>query len=429
MVFTVFTLKLIRDMKTIQLIFCVLFFTSFSCKKEDGPYGPWRPEPPEPGPMPTLVWKAFLHESRTECSSLPPVIFENTVLFGAERYGHTGNMEIFALPKTGGERLWTWQEWKNHSASPFSPNMYRVSEPYIMLGYPREVHKVDMRNGQTIWSDYRPDESSGDYRFGSFGDMFFAEHVISGQDYSALVRCSISQFQGWDTIYAAHKGADNFSPSFCSPACTVAPWGDTLVIFQNRGVNFSNYAAGHISVLAYNLTADTLLWQTPLTEQNSNVALPLIEEDRIYFQSEEAVYCFDLTTGNIRWRQDFGGNQGFMTTNLLLIGEKLIAGPNGTDLFAVNKMTGQLIWRNSNSGGSRHYMVHYKGRIYFTAMGSAKLHCVDATTGVQIFAERPPTATEDDRATYFESEIAIDEATGLLYTHDRFHALCLKLPE
>ncbi|HMX38993.1 MAG TPA: hypothetical protein PKD78_01655, partial [Saprospiraceae bacterium] len=108
---------------------------------------------------------------------------------------------------------------------------------------------------------------------------------------------------------------------------------------------------------------------------------------------------------------------------------KLIAGPHDTDLFAVDKMTGKMIWRNTDSGGSRNYMVHYKGRIYFTAMGSAKLHCVDLATGTNIFAERPPTAVEDDRASFFDAEIAIDEATGLLYTHDRFHALCLKLPE
>jgi outer membrane protein assembly factor BamB len=199
-------------------------------------------------------------------------------------------------------------------------------------------------------------------------------------------------------------------------------------VFQDRSPNFKT-GIGKITMYAYNLSADSLLWKTPLNQRNSNVALPLIEGDRVYFQASDRVYCFDLLTGKVRWSQDFGGGKGFLTTNLLIIDDKLICGPHDIELIAVNKLTGQPIWWNYSSGGSRNYMVHHKGRIYFTAMGSAKLHCVDAQTGKSIFAERPPTAIDDDRASYFGSEIVIDPKTGLLYTHDRFHALCLKLPD
>ncbi len=414
-------------MKVTQVLLCAMLISSFSCHKEKYVFIP-DPGPPKVESKLKIVWKTFLHESKTACFGLPPVIFEGAVLFGAKRLSGLDNMQIMALSKQGGIPLWTWREWKSPSANLWKPYSFSVSGQFILLPTIREVHKVDMKDGRTVWSDFRPDESTGDYRFSSFADMFFAEHELPGQDFSALVRCNISQFQGWDTIFSAYKGLDNFSPCFCSPSAAVAPWGDTLLVFQDRSVNF-NSGQGRITMYGYNLTADSVLWKTPLPERNSNVALPLIEGDRVYFQAEASVYCFNLLSGQVVWRQDFGGGHGFLTTNLLIVGEKLIAGPHDTDLFAVDKMTGKMIWHNTDSGGSRNYMVHYKGRIYFTAMGSGKLHCVDAATGTNIFAERPPTAVDDDRATFSASQIVIDEVTGLLYTHDDFHALCLKLPE
>ena len=415
-------------MKVFQILLCAWLLTSFSCQKEEDIEPNLKPKPPEVSPKPTLVWKASLHPNKTPCSSLPPVLFEDKVIFGAVRYSTTENMQIMALSKEGAIGLWTWREWKHHAARPTERHAFCVSEPFLILSYPREIHKVDIRTGKTVWSDFRPDTTGGENRVNTFGDMFLTTHEDIGKDFSALVRCNISQFQGWDTIHSAFRGADNFTPNFCSPSAALAPWGDTLLVFQDRSVNFKS-GQGRITMYGYNLTADSVLWKTLLPERNSNVALPLIEGDRVYFQTDIAVYCFNLLTGQVVWRQDFGGGHGFLTTNLLIVGEKLIAGPHDTDLFAVDKMTGKVIWRNVDSGGSRNYMVHYKGRIYFTAMGSAKLHCVDLATGINIFAERPPTAVDDDRASYFDAEIAIDEATGLLYTHDRFHALCLKLPE
>ncbi len=416
-------------MKAIQILLYAILLSSFSCKKEEDIEPKWNPEVPKEGPKPTLIWKAFLHESKTSCRSLPPVLFDDKVIVGARPYSTDGKMRIIALSKQGGTPLWTWQGWKHPAASPTERYQFSVSNNFILLSWTRELNKVDMKDGRTIWSDFRPDSTTGINRVNAFGDMFFAEHSIPGHDFSALVRCNTSQFQGWDTIFSAHIGADNFSPFLCAPSVAVAPWGDTLLVFQEASVNFKS-GKGRITMYGYNLTADSVLWKTLLPERNSNnITLPLIEGDRVYFQTDLAVYCFNLLSGQVVWRQDFGGGHGFLTTNLLIVGEKLIAGPHDTDLFAVDKMTGKMIWRNTDSGGSRNYMVHYKGRIYFTAMGSAKLHCVDAATGTNIFAERPPTAAEDDRATFFDSEIAIDEATGLLYTHDRFHALCLKLPE
>jgi hypothetical protein len=74
-------------------------------------------------------------------------------------------------------------------------------------------------------------------------------------------------------------------------------------------------------------------------------------------------------------------------------------------------------------------MVHYKGKIYYTAGSTAKLHCIDAQTGVQLFVEGTPTKNTGGQASFYGAEISIDPETGYLYIQDGFFAFCFKLPD
>jgi outer membrane protein assembly factor BamB len=337
-------------------------------------------------------------------------------------------MTINAFNKKTGSRLWSWNEWLSPSASITNWYEYGVHKDHLLLYEVRELHKVDANTGQTKWSDFQLETSTGRKSVSVINDYFYCIHN-NYRTTSSIVRCSVNDFMGWDTVCSMPVTPDGYSPSFYAPSMGISPNGDTLLVFQNRSGNWNGLYKGRIEMLCYNLNADSLLWKTTLPDDNSNVALPLVDGSRVYFQATTMVYCFDLNSGGILWQQNFGGGYGFMTGNMLVLNDRLYIGANNPTLFCVNKYSGQQIWRSTNTGGSRNDMVHYKGRIYYTGGSTAKLHCIDAQTGVQLFVEGTPTKNTGGQASFYGAEISIDPETGYLYIQDRFFAFCFKLPD
>jgi len=415
---------------TFLLSIILVIYFGLSCVKVDDYVPPVLP--PEPNPsMLNVVWQSFLDESKKPCTTTPPILYNNTLIIGAVKQGELERQQFKAFSVVDGTLQWAWIDWNDPVASLVDWQRMAVSPPYLYAAFRTELHKMDMQSGQSVWTYFRPAGAGGDCQLSNFGDYLFTIHDTDGYDntYVALVKCQPEQFPVWDTIFSVSKGADNFSPNLYPPSMGISPAGDTLLVFQNRSGNFST-GAGRIELYCFNLSADSLFWKTIPGERNSNAHIPLVEGNLVYLQAATKIFCFDLMNGQIRWVQDFGGEEGFLTTNLLIVNDKLIAGTNGDNLYAVDKITGQIRWLNKNSGSSRNFMVEYQGKIYFTAMGGGgKLYCVNAESGITIFSEVSPNVVKDSRATFNNSEIAIDKQNGLLYTDDTFFALCIRLPQ
>jgi outer membrane protein assembly factor BamB len=89
---------------------------------------------------------------------------------------------------------------------------------------------------------------------------------------------------------------------------------------------------------------------------------PTIDGDRLYaLGSDGDLVCADTATGKIRWqkslRRDFGGQPGnwAYAESPLIDGDVLVCTPGGAEatLVALNKTTGDLIWKSAVAGADQ----------------------------------------------------------------------------
>lgn len=117
-------------------------------------------------------------------------------------------------------------------------------------------------------------------------------------------------------------------------------------------------------VFALNRASGKLLWSAKVGKPGGNYegtrCTPTVDGDLVYGIGQFGdLVCLEYTTGKERWRKnlpkDFGGRSGGWnyTESPLVDGDKLVCTPGGKNatMVALNKLTGELIWRCGIPGG------------------------------------------------------------------------------
>ncbi len=107
-----------------------------------------------------------------------------------------------------------------------------------------------------------------------------------------------------------------------------------------------------------------LLWAAPVGKPGGNYkgtrCTPTVDGERVYGLGQFGDFvCCDSATGKELWRKsfqkDFGGKHGAweFTESPLVDGDKLVCTPGGNDatMVALNKLTGEVIWKGAVPGG------------------------------------------------------------------------------
>lgn len=180
--------------------------------------------------------------------------------------------------------------------------------------------------------------------------------------------------------------------------------------FDELGLGYSTvavtskqvYAIGTIDSISYIFSFTTngdLLWKKPLgkdwTKNWPGIrSTPVIYGDLGYISNGfGVVFCFDADNGNIKWSKDiikdFGA--GYLTfgmcENLLIDGDKLFCTPAGkeADVVALNRKTGEIIWKTQGSNDSTAYtspiLVTIGDKKYYITQTSKKFISVNSETG------------------------------------------------
>src|SRR5205823_5272123 len=101
-----------------------------------------------------------------------------------------------------------------------------------------------------------------------------------------------------------------------------------------------------------------LRWE--IKESGSGYSTPAVAGDRLYaLGSDGDLACVEIATGKVRWqknvRTEFGGKPGTWaySESPLVDGDVLVCTPGGSaaTLVALNKLTGELIWKAAVPGG------------------------------------------------------------------------------
>src|SRR5262249_6337249 len=159
---------------------------------------------------------------------------------------------------------------------------------------------------------------------------------------------------------------------------TPAVVGDRLYLLSNEGLE-------NEFVQALSMRDGKRIWSTRLgnvgnPKQQPNFpaarSTPTIDRELLYaLGSDGDLACLETGTGKIRWqknlRKDFGGKPGdwAYSESPLIDGNTLVCAPGGSEatLVALNKSTGEVIWKCSVPGGDE---AAYSSAIVVDAAGS-----------------------------------------------------------
>jgi outer membrane protein assembly factor BamB len=159
---------------------------------------------------------------------------------------------------------------------------------------------------------------------------------------------------------------------------TPAVVGERLFVLSNEGLE-------NEFVQALNLRDGKRIWSTRLgnvgnPKQQPNFpaarSTPTVDGDALFaLGSDGDVACLETTTGKVRWqknlRKDFGGKPGdwAYAESPLIDGNTLVCTPGGSEatLVALNKSTGDVIWKCPVPGGDD---AAYASAIVVEAAGS-----------------------------------------------------------
>ena len=141
----------------------------------------------------------------------------------------------------------------------------------------------------------------------------------------------------------------------------VAVAGDRIYLTANKG-NDNEYVAAH------NVSDGKQVWMTKLGKVDPNEgpkypaarSTPTVDGERVYaLGSDGDLVCVAAADGKEQWRKslrkDFGGKTGnwAYSESPLIDGDVLVVTPGGADatLVALNKKSGELIWKAPVPGG------------------------------------------------------------------------------
>jgi outer membrane protein assembly factor BamB len=144
-------------------------------------------------------------------------------------------------------------------------------------------------------------------------------------------------------------------------------------------------------VLALDVSTGKQLWKTPsgrsfrIEQGNGPRGTPTIDEDRLYaLASDGMLVCLEIGTGKRIWGynigQRFGGSvpKWGYTESPLIEGDRIFVTPGGrgASVVALNKATGDLIWKSQDDGAG------YSSAVPFDAGGIRGLATLTASAAI-----------------------------------------------
>lgn len=422
-----FFLQLRKDnMRMISIILNCVILLLYGCKGEELITDPPVITNEEEQEM-ELLWQIPLTEDTVFKFSIAPLIYNEGILFSAQRPAVPGPTFIKFADSVFGNLIWQTDaafELDCNNPAYVSGNGSYIYDHYYVTLCNSDPRVVDMNDGSVFWHYECPDGSISNITH--FNNILFHSHLTGSNPYFSGSIVMTDIYNGiWDTIYTIDM-VDDWSVGIYPPAAVIDVNNDTLLYFQNRQYRTSPYE-GKIDLYAYNMTADTLLWVVTDIDPIGNSAIypPLVYQGKVYFKGSYSVFCLDAQTGEILWDRIFTGfGEDLIYGNLMIAENNLIVKTSYESIYALDVLTGNIIWQNLDAGATPSDMTYHNGIIYYGSAGDAKLHAIDAITGVQLWEIITPNNLAEACLCY---PVAIDPVLNRLYTTDGFYLMCFRI--
>jgi outer membrane protein assembly factor BamB len=175
------------------------------------------------------------------------------------------------------------------------------------------------------------------------------------------------------------------------------------------------------SLVAFQKKTGSIVWEAFLNKNKRFKDIdstPVIDADNVYIQAfDEQLYAVSLADGLVRWKSPYGGYFGvYMDQN------RIFSSTTDGDVVALNKKTGELVWKYSETDGLPTQVRAYKGMIVFgESAGSLKF--LETNNGTLVESFEPgrgilsiPTVDPQNSRIYFISN------EGNLYAMEALYA-------
>ena len=183
-------------------------------------------------------------------------------------------------------------------------------------------------------------------------------------------------------------------------------------IFATPSIEGNHVVAASTDNFNYCVNASTgkLIWKFETTKPV--VANAIIEDGTVFIGASDGIFrAIDLRNGQLKWQ--FSGVRDFVVTKPLFYQQKIYFGSWGTEFYALDAATGNLVWKWSNGSASRMlspaavYPVAVNNRVFIVAP-DRYMTALDATTGRVMWRKLDPAlrvresmgVAEDNRFVY-----------------------------
>lgn len=350
------------------------------------------------------IWRVNLYEDIKENvgSFLSPILHDNLVITPSSESDLDGSWALWALTIDEGKKVWEWEEPNNYWWLNQLRGSGKVSNLWIEKEYngynADNFYAIDLNSGETVWSQNRPGSWAGDvfvygdkYYYAQFpmeapyygrycavyeGDVYSTDHEIYLVPETDSIRLSPNNHLGFVDNPLVFEGED-------AVQYMLIPFSEYQL---EPGTEFPTHY-GNLYMALYDMDAKEYVYSKALvaTEVQALVdEVPMIYEDRlILFNIRDEVIAFDLYTGDVVWQNhyDQGAFSMILVNSVLVMSQQL---GDETYAYGLDPETGQQLWVRPSGGGASD-MQELNGVVYWKDRGDASLYAVDGLTGELIW--------------------------------------------
>lgn len=274
---------------------------------------------------------------------------------------------------------------------------------------------IDLDNGKTVWTYKDPISQSG------AGLSIIGNYIYFSISFSRLIQFDLKTGTSKTILTLNKSDLDNYQPRLTAPAYWQHPSGDEILIMGNRSYNGQVAKYDRYDMLAYNLTADTMLWyKKGVAGIRGSISTPLVQNNKVVFYVERNVECVNPLNGEPVWthiRHLADNYSAYKSGNITSLGNIVIAKPDSDYMYGIDINTGNELWSNPNTASMPYTIRIAMDKVWY---GSGGVNCIDAKTGKTLI----DGWRYQNRGSWI-NPIAVDEKTGYIYTFADGMIYCL----
>jgi outer membrane protein assembly factor BamB len=371
-----------------RLLIILIILLITACSKDDGKGDGVVKESGVIVELP-IIWSLERHE--TESGFLPTIVNNNITYDGNPILIFTedeNNRSTKMIDIETGDEIWSWNDTYLPDIETTDFRDYYRHDNLITWATGTRHYLLDLETGETVWK-HRRDQSYYIWISGIGDDYFLTGPSDTLEEYYNFSMVHKGDFTTGELkpylMYDEHvrSDADGRITTVINTECTIYN-GVRYLLLDGRDPKPNTQTQRHFSL--YNLDTEEWVYQKkPVGEViGNNAGNIIIEDNRVYVATGKFIECHDLLTGSLIWQELF--DHTFTFSGIVLHEDKIIGNCENSRLYALDKMTGKIIWRGEGSGTSTRLTDRILNNVlYFDGGAHRRIFAIDLSRGVTLW--------------------------------------------